>query len=561
MAQSRRKAQFTALATSLLLAVTALPAAAVSGDAPGATGTAGTASTTDTPQDAAGAPELTWGACDGADAFDCASVEVPSDHDRPRGAATTLAVTRLPATDPGRRIGSVFVNFGGPGGEGVSTLHQLGQQLFAPSVRERFDIVSFDPRGVGQSDPATCYPDAESEREATARMLTELPGNRREETRFILEAAQLGLACATTSPDRFGTASTANVARDMDLLRQAVGDDALTYVGYSYGTILGATYGMIFPDSVRAMVLDGPVDPREWSGVGSDELMGARLLQPRGAHEAFAELWALCEEAGPSSCSTAALGDPAEIAEQVLTEIQETPVEVPAGGGETVTYTYTTLVLDTFFSLYGVAGYAPAADVYTFLAGRLGLVDTARSRSAAPAPDLSGFHRRVEDYPSIGTQLATLCADAETPRNPWSYPRKVAALDAQYPHFGLARGWLGIQCAFLPVTDEDAWTGPWQQSADAPVLVIGTRFDPATPYQHTAPYASLWPDARTLTIEGYGHTSVNAASPCAHAAIADYLVDLTATDGATCQGAAPFGTPPGQDAPRQAPQALSFGGL
>lgn len=527
---TRRTVRGVALATTLILCTTAVPALAQPGDTTGETTTA---------RGTSPVPEIAWTDCaDGAEAFDCASVEVPSDHDRPRGATTTLAVTRLPATDSAQRIGSVFVNFGGPGGEGVSTLHAVGQEMFDPAVREKFDIVSFDPRAVGQSDPATCFPDQESEDEALGRMLAELPTTPAQERRYILESAQIGLACTTTSPDRFGTASTANVARDMDLLRQAVGDEKLTYVGYSYGTILGATYGMLFPDSVRAMVLDGPIDPREWSGVGSDELLNTRMLQPRGGHEAFAELWRLCEEAGPSGCSTAAFDDPAGIAEQVLTKIQDTPVEVPLPGGETVTYTYTSLVMDTFFSLYGVAGYAAAADTYTYLAAELGIVPATRSRAAVP--DLSQFHRRVEDYPSLGTQLATVCADVETPANPWAYPRKVGELNEQYPHFGLARGWLGINCSFLPVEDEDAWTGPWTQRTEAPVLVIGTRFDPATHYDHTAPYASLWPHARTLTVEGFGHTTQNAGSPCAHAAVADYLVHLTAQDGAVCDAAQPF---------------------
>ena len=528
------------VAATLLLGTTAVPAAAL---------TVTTTSDAPAPDDAlttTGAPEvpaLDWGDCaDDAEAFDCASVEVPSDYDRPNGSTTTLAVTRLPATEPENRIGSVFVNFGGPGGEGVSTLHALGDELFEPSVLERFDIVSFDPRAVGQSDPATCYPDQESENEAVSRMLTELPTTREQQTQYILEAAQIGIACTTTSPDRFGTASTANVARDMDVLRQAVGDEKLTYVGYSYGTILGATYGMLFPDTVRAMVLDGPLDPREWSGTDSQELLNARLLQPRGGHEAFAELWRLCEQAGVDGCSTAAFDDPAGIAEQVLTEIQDNPVELPLPDGETLTYTYSDLVLDTFFNLYGVAGYAPIADTYTALAAELGIVPTTKARTSDL--DLSRFHRRVEDYPSIGTQLATVCADVNTPRNPWAYPRMVDELNEQYPHFGLARGWLGITCPFMLVDDEDAWTGPWTQSTDAPVLVIGTRFDPATHYDHLAPYASLWPDARTMTVEGFGHTTLSVGSPCAHAAIADYLIDLTAQDDAVCDAAQPFGSTP-----------------
>lgn len=527
--------------TAALLAASLLVTTLGTAAAPASTARTGTTAAAPTAASAAAVPELDWTDCADAEGFDCASVEVPSDHDHPRGPTTTIAVTRLPATDPDRRLGSVFVNFGGPGGEGVSTLHAIGDQLFEPSVRERFDIVSFDPRAVGKSDPATCYPDQASEDAALADMLW-LPHDRQEWRRFVREAAEVGYACTTTSPDRFATASSANVARDMDLLRRAVGDAKLTYVGYSYGTILGATYGMLFPGSVRAMVLDGPIDPRAWSGVGSKQVLNARMLQPRGGHEAFAELWRLCEEAGPAECPTAGLGDAADVAERVLTAIQETPVELPVGDGTTFTYTYDLLLMDTFFSMYGVDGYRTLANLYGYLATELGVVEGVRARSAGPAlPDLSSFHRRVEDYPSVGTQLATVCADVTTPRNPWAYPRQVRELNERYPHFGLLRGAVGLHCGFMPIEDEDAWTGPWRQSAQAPVLVIGTRFDPATHYAHTAPYASLWPDARVLTVEGYGHTTQSVGSPCAHEAVADYLVHLRAAKQATCQGAEPFG--------------------
>jgi pimeloyl-ACP methyl ester carboxylesterase len=219
------------------------------------------------PSAAAATADIPWTTCanEAAAAFDCATIEVPSDYDEPQGPTTTVAVTRLPALDQENRIGSAVVNFGGPGGPGVATLHGIGQGLFDASVRERFDIVSFDPRGIGMSDPTTCFPTLEDEQEFMASSLI-LPQDESENARFVREAATLARGCTIFGGDRLATASTANVARDLDVLRQRLGEDTLTYVGYSYGTVLGATYGALFPDNVRAMVLDGTLDPRVWTG-------------------------------------------------------------------------------------------------------------------------------------------------------------------------------------------------------------------------------------------------------------------------------------------------------
>src|SRR4051794_30705314 len=187
-------------------------------------------------------PRLSWTSCGaGLEAFQCATAEVPTDYNQPSGAKTRIAVTRLPATDPARRIGTLFVNPGGPGGSGVSFVQQLGEVAYSADVRARFDLLGFDPRGVARSDPATCYPTAEQENAALAGTLV-FPRTSAEERRFARDFRALALSCATTSPTRLRHISTANVARDLDLLRRAVGDPELNYVGYSYGTFLGATY-------------------------------------------------------------------------------------------------------------------------------------------------------------------------------------------------------------------------------------------------------------------------------------------------------------------------------
>lgn len=536
------------LAVGALLLASAVPArSATDAPQPGTLPASAAEATAARPAEAtAHAADLPWTTCadEGADAFDCATIEVPSDYDKPRGRTTTVAVTRLPALDQENRIGSVLVNFGGPGGEGVSTLHAIGEILFDPSVRERFDIVSFDPRAVGRSDPATCFPTQEAEEEFLASTL-DLPLNRAEDARFLREAARLGTACTVFGGDRIATASTANVARDMDVLRERLGDDEITYVGYSYGTVLGATYAALFPDNVRALVLDGTIDPRVWSADADGQLLGTRLRQAEAASETHAEFLRLCAEAG-ERCALNALGDPAEVAEDVYAAVKAQPVEIPVGDGTTFELRYGTLIGQVFLSMYHTGGWS---DLAAFLAQLAVLTGVAAPPSAAQTqtldagPSVSELLRRLgvaEDYPSVGSSFATACADLEFPGRPASYPRKVAALDQRYPHFGLFRGWAGIHCEFIGADDEDVYKGSWQQTTQQPVLVIGTRFDPATHYGFTAPYASLWPDARMLTVDGWGHTTIG-RSACADEAIARYLVTLEADDGAVCeQDVAPF---------------------
>ncbi|WP_454042385.1 alpha/beta hydrolase [Cellulosimicrobium sp. Marseille-Q8652] len=550
------RAAASTLAAVLLLG--GLPAAAVAGpggDPPRGTGSAPSGSSDGGPTTAgqvdAPVPEVAWGPCEGEglDAFDCATVEVPTDYDRPQGRTTTIGLTRLPASDPEARVGSLFTNFGGPGGPGVETLHLLGGSLFDEEVLAAYDVIGFDPRAVGTSDPATCFRDAGRE-EAFLAGLPAFPVTAREEARFLGQVAVLGAGCSLFSGDRISSSSTANVARDMDLLRQAVGDDRLSYVGYSYGTVLGATYAALFPDRVRAMVLDGTMDVEAWSGVGSKELVGARIGQAAGATETFGEFARLCAEAGPATCALASLGDPAEVVEATYAALEARPVSVPMPDGSTTEIGYDDTVALVFSYLYEPVAWGDLDLTLAQLAVMSGAVEppaaARQPRALGALPSLGELLRRAgwaEDYPSIGGALASLCVDTTTPGRPWQYPAKVDALDAQYPHFGRLRGWVGVQCEFVAAHDEDAFTGPWDQTTQTPVLVIGTRYDPATPYGFTQPYADRWPDARVLTVEGWGHTVVG-KSACADQAVARYLVDGEATDGASCaQDVVPFETP------------------
>jgi pimeloyl-ACP methyl ester carboxylesterase len=196
-------------------------------------------------------PALRWRSC--GRLFQCATATVPLDYNQPHGAMITLSMIRLPAADPAHRIGSLFVNFGGPGTAGVGGLRSLGS-AYPEVLRQRFDLVGFDPRGVGSSTHVRCTSDA------AAAELVGSPVRPEQQAQFFASSAALGHSCAAASGELLAHTSSANTARDLELLRQAVGDDSLSFLGYSYGTYVGASYANLFPDRTRAMVFDGALD-------------------------------------------------------------------------------------------------------------------------------------------------------------------------------------------------------------------------------------------------------------------------------------------------------------
>lgn len=518
------------------------------------TASSGTSSAT-SPALATAVPRLDWRSCGpGLEAFECTLAAVPLDYDHPRGAQIQLALTRLPASgSPQERLGSLFVNPGGPGGSGVDFVQQAAVVAYTPQVRARYDVVGFDPRGVGRSAPATCYHTA-AEEQAAPFMSASYPRTHREEARYTATVADLAIRCQAQSPVRFATSSTANVARDLDVLREAVGDERLNYVGYSYGTFLGATYGRLFPDRVGRWVLDGTVDPVAWTGTGSGDAapsvpLGIRTRQGESAQQTFGEFARLCRQAGPARCPLAALGEPQAVTDALLERLAKHPITVPLPDGGSVLVTEQYLVQNMFFSLYSPSTWESMAQVLAALAAPA--PDVARAATAAAQlPGPLGSQLRGEDYPSVGGALASLCVDTAHSNRWWEYPQRADAATTTSGYFGRFRAWAGLPCEFWQLHDSDAYTGPWQQTTQRPVLVIGTRYDPATPYQQTAPFSRLFPQGHLLTLSGWGHTTIG-QSRCIDTDVTQYLVDgVLPVDGAACQpDAVPFSGPtPAPDA-------------
>ncbi|MFF2087792.1 alpha/beta hydrolase [Nocardia sp. NPDC058176] len=454
--------------------------------------------------DAADTPALSWADC--SEGFSCAMARVPLDYHHPRDAQIDLAVIKLPATDPDRRIGTLFVNFGGPGPSGVDRLRERAQWpwLFSAELRARFDLVSWDPRSVARSAPTSCFSSPEEQSEYLASF-PGIPTDPRDEPEFFARSADIAARCGEHAGPILNHASTANTARDLDLLRRAVGDDALTYHGISYGTQLGAIYANMFPGRVRAMAFDGSLD---FAGNVSGDLP---LDTRQGVADAMAETFEAflrdCAAAGPR-CAFGE-GDPKLKWIAVAERARIAPIVVD---GEPLTYQ----------QIVTAAGSLARPEFYPDLAALLQkLFNAATALPPALVPDADfpeePVDNRVEAFYSIQ------CADSAVPTDPAVYSRVAAIEDVRVPWFGRTAVFNATPCAFWPASDADRYTGPWNRPTAAPILVLNSRFDPATPLHGAYAGAAQLADARVVVVEGAGHSTMYVASTCAERVKRDYL--------------------------------------
>ncbi|MFD7686117.1 alpha/beta hydrolase [Streptomyces sp. NPDC059781] len=480
------------------------------------------------------APELDWRPCVQGSPFDCATAEVPLDHRDPGGRTIELAVVRRKATGPGARVGTLFFNPGGPGGPGTVQMPQ-NYESFPQEVRERFDIVSWDPRGVGNSTAVNCFASPEEAAAWDAGKPEGFPVGAKERAVYTAAYRDLGRRCERRDPELLRHVSTADTARDLDRLRQAVGDPQLTYLGISYGTFLGATYANLFPDRVRAMVLDSDWDPEAWTNHGSDEEPRSTAFLRMGADRTAAatleQFLTLCGSTTTDRCAFSAGGPEATLDkyDELMRRLRARPV------GE---WTYARTVSDIVSGLYIVH---PG---WTNLAGRL--QDLWRGR--VPGPSALPPAPPVPDpNPYVGEEQAgaVFCGDSPHPRDPAVYPVLEEAAAARAGDAGRHWTWASAVCTDWPAVAADRYRGPWNRPTAHPVLVVGTTYDPSTPYSAARAMAGALADARLLTHSGHGHTALFNPSGCVNEYESRYLVDGTLPPpGTTCrQDTAPFATP------------------
>jgi pimeloyl-ACP methyl ester carboxylesterase len=469
-------------------------------------------------------PTLDWAPCPDHKRFDCATARVPLDYRNPGGARIRLAVIRHRATKPSRRIGTAFFSPGGPAAA-KRLFPTVVAGLLAP-VRERFDVISWDPRGLGESSAVKCFASQAAEDRFFAgvgKPAYTFPVGPLETARWIQRYRAFGRRCRERTGKLMRHITTAESARDMDLLRRAVGARRVTIIGGSWGTFLGATYANMFPSRVRAMALSAILDPVAWVNRGRNVLSDPAAFAPtylrqridlsaRKTLDAFLDL---CGAQPLARCAFSALSPAATRAkfDALLQRLESNPSSASVSYGDFVG----TVVND----LYASSGWGE-------LASKMQSVWETGSTEGVAAE--AGF-------PDMGGAFGINCTDSPNP-GPAAFLR--------FDPFTLSRAgaagrfwlWATEVCSTWPVTAPARYTGPWDRRTAGPVLVITTTHDPATSYEAAVALSRELARGRLLTVDGYGHGTKSA---CTDRHLARFLIKtILPVRGARCPGEQPF---------------------
>lgn len=414
-----------------------------------------------------------WHACRPT-GYECATVEVPLDHTKPDGTKIGLALKRLPASDQAHRTGSLFINPGGPGGSGVQAVVDM-QKDFSADVRATFDIVGWDPRGVGGSVPLTC------DRGALDFYKQDLSSTHPPASADD-SAKAWGALCEKENGAVLPFVGTRDVALDLETLRQAVGDEKLTYAGFSYGTLIGLVYGELFPTHLRAMILDGVVDPTQ-------SVYDSSLSQSVAVEKALNQFIAWC----PTKPTTCPLPQGADVAiDQLYALNRQYPLTGSIGGKDTVlspTMINFAIVIATYES-----------DRWPMLAEAIA---AGLKNDGGPLGEMADGYVS-EASPSVN--LAVNCLDSVNPTGA-DFQKIVDDTAAQAPRTGVYNANLGIPCEFWPVPAKPLPTS-YRLAGSVPIMVWGTTGDNATPYANAVHVSQMLEHAELVTLDANRHAAL-----------------------------------------------------
>ncbi len=457
--------------------------------------------------------EVEWEPCE--DDFACASVEVPLDYSDPGRATIEIAAIRADATK-GEAQGTILVNPGGPGGSGYNIVRDALNRVASDRLREGYDILGFDPRGVNRSSAVECLTD--KERDAAREEF--IPADATDEEVLELlrsDAREYADLCAERTGELLGFVDTDSAARDMDILRALVGDPKLNFLGFSYGTQLGAAYAGLFPERSGRLVLDGALDP----SLTSEQVtlgQAAAFEKALRAYVADCQAGEDCPLPGDIDAGVATIQD---LFQTVIDEPK------PAEDGRLVTIG--SFVQGFILPLYDNAGWPTLTDAVT---SALDGDYTAMMYLA----DLSFEREEDGTYSTNATDAFTAvnCLDFPVVADPEQMSRDEAALVAASPTFGELLSYGGLTCEpwkYSPVGKPAPASAP---GAD-PLLVIGTTGDPATPYEWSLALAGQLQSAVHVTWEGEGHTAYGRSNPCIADIVDSYFLEGTVPkDGVRC---------------------------
>jgi pimeloyl-ACP methyl ester carboxylesterase len=448
---------------------------------------------------------LTWSNC--GSGMQCGSAKAPLDWKDPGAGGIDLALVRHVTTD-GSRIGSLLVNPGGPGGSGYDFVKDSLDYAVDARLKKSFDIVGFDPRGVGRSTAVKCYDPAEMD-----QYLFGLTSVARGTDAWISEqekvATDFGEACAKNTGALLGEVDTVSAAHDLDLLRAVLGDTQLHYLGYSYGTYLGATYADLYPKKVGRLVLDGALDP-------AASYFDVSITQAQGFESALRAYLKDCL-AGADCPFDGSVDDAMGTIGALLKSVDASPITATDGrqvGADT-------LVTAIIYPLYQASAWPALSDMFVSLMH--GDADKALSFA-------DGYYGRAADgtYSDNSTEAfnAINCLDYTFNDDPAAMRAQAAEISAAAPVIGPYMGFGDIDCANWPYTSTIE-RGEIHAPGAAPILVVGTTNDPATPYSWAVSLAKQLDSGHLVTYRGEGHTAYNKSNSCVNDAVDNYLIKGT----------------------------------
>ncbi len=467
------------------------------------------------------AQRLDWQPCDKS--FECARLLVPFDYSRPASRRFSLPVIKLPAAEPEGRVGALVINPGGPGGSGIEYALSARTGEFTSGILGRFDIVGFDPRGVGGSEPAVrCMSGPQLDKFFAT---DEAPASAAQLATVVSESKLYASQCARNDAGLLPYVGTVNAAKDMDVLRAALGERSLTYLGKSYGTVLGASYAQQFPSRVRALVLDGAVDPR-LSGLQLD------VAQAQGFESAFGQFaaWCVTQSACPLGAGTATAAPGVLVAAAVskvgglLAAATQHPLSNLLGDGQPA---------NGAMLLTGIASALYQREEWPVLKNALSDAFTGDGTILVELANFLMERNSNGTYSNLSdAELSVDCVDRPWPASLAAWQAAASAASKAAPLFGAPLVWGSLPCAYWTVKLSAL---PVRAAGAPPILVVGDLHDPATPYQWALSLSRDLASGVLLGWNGEGHTSYMEGSMCVDNTVDDYLITgRTPKSGTVC---------------------------
>lgn len=456
--------------------------------------------------------DLQWEDCGGL-GLQCSRLTVPVDYQQPDGDTIELNLKRVPAADQDARVGSLVVNPGGPGAPGT-VMADYAYGYFRSQLLERVDVVAFDPRGTGDSDPVDCLSDADLDAYVAQ---DPSPDDAAEAEEFDRLTEQFFAGCVANSDDVVGHVSTVEAARDMDVLRSALDEPKLSYLGFSYGTTLGSTYASLFPQNVGRFVLDGATDP-------TLDFRERNLSQAAGFETAIRAYVDDCVAGG--GCY---LGDSRDAALTTITDfldsVEEQPLPTDSGRD-----------LEIGNAVYGLIAPLYSRESWSQLDAALQAALDGDGTGLMEYSDLYTSRNDDGTYADNSVEAigAINCLDDPSSVAPADIPAEYPAFEEASPTFGRTFAWFLAGCRGIQVEAEEERPVVRAEGAD-PIVVIGTTRDPATPYEEAVALADQLESGVLLSRDGDGHTAYNKGNDCIDEAVEGYLLDgVVPADGTEC---------------------------